>query len=142
MNRAGKMDMIGNKLWKLRIREWALDLGFAAVGFSRAVAPEGLSELLKKRLQQDLAVPWENKDIHLRTNPQAGWPECRTVIALAFPLPYSSPPRKGEGVIARFAVGEDYHYLLKKKIAELAGRMEESGWTGAWRWQVDTGPLN
>jgi Uncharacterized Fe-S protein len=92
-------------------------------------------------MDQGLAAPFENQAIQERIDPQVNWPACQTVVALAYPLPYTLPPKEGEGVIARSAVGEDYHCFLDDKINALSQCMLNKNWPGSFRWQVDTGPL-
>lgn len=132
-------DLLG---WKNQIRKWGTELGFAAVGFTSAEAVAGLAPMLQGRFAQGLATPFEEKEVNLRVDPKANWQRCRTVVALAFPLPYTAPPRAGEGIIARSAVGEDYHRVLRAQIDQLAEMMISNGWPPeTLRWQVDTGPL-
>jgi len=127
--------------WKTNIKRWGQELGFVSIGFTTAQPIEGLASLLQARFTQGLSTPFENKEIKLRIDPQAGWQCCQTVMALAYPLPYSSFPQEGEGVIARSAVGEDYHHLLNQRIDRLVEIMALNDWPGTSRRQVDTGPL-
>lgn len=127
--------------WKENIRKWGYKLGFVAIGFTSAEAVDGLAQVLQARIDQGLATPFEGREIEQRIDPKAGWQDCQTVVALAYPLPYTSPPQKGEGVIVRSAVGKDYHRVLRQIINQLVDTMVINGWTGTPRWQVDTGPL-
>ena len=127
--------------WKANIKKWGYELGFVAVGFTTAESVEGLAQVLQARINQGLATPFEGKEIEQRIDPKVGWQDCQTVAALAYPLPYTSPPQEGEGVIVRSAVGEDYHRVLRQTINQLVDTMVINGWKGTPRWQVDTGPL-
>ncbi|GAB6170693.1 tRNA epoxyqueuosine(34) reductase QueG [Paradesulfitobacterium aromaticivorans] len=128
--------------WKDNIKQWAMDLGFVAVGFTSAEPVEGLREFLEQRTAQGLATSFEAQDLSLRADPKAVWPQCETVVALAYPLPLSSSAKIGEGVLVRSAVGEDYHRLVQGKLELLNARMMEAGWPSLPpRVQVDTGPL-
>lgn len=130
-------------LWKERLRHLALESGFVAVGFTHAEPVAGLYEFLAKRSAQGYHTSFEEKELHKRVDPKAIWPVCETVMVLAYPLDYSAPPQKGEGVLARSAVGEDYHNQVKRALHQLAISLEEAGWRGeAPQIQVDTGPLN
>jgi epoxyqueuosine reductase len=135
------MDADEQMRWKTNIKRWGQELGFVSIGFSTAQPIDGLASVLQARFTQGLSTPFEIKEIKLRIDPKAGWPCCQTVVALAYPLPYSSFPQEGEGVIARSAVGEDYHHFMDQKINRLVEIMAINGWPGASRWQVDTGPL-
>ncbi|AFM40743.1 uncharacterized Fe-S protein [Desulfosporosinus acidiphilus SJ4] len=127
--------------WKRKLREWAFDLGFAAVGFTTAEPVEGLDSLLEVRLDQGVSTPFESREIRERVDPRVVWPDCQGVVALAYPHPSTAVPNQGEGILARSAIGEDYHRVIQKKLHELSERMTGSHWPGALRWQVDTGPL-
>jgi len=135
------MDAYQQMGWKMNIKKWGQELGFVAIGFSNALPIAGLGAFLQARLTQGLSTPFESKDIDLRVDPKAVWPSCQTVVALAYPLPYSSLPQEGEGIIARSAVGEDYHHFMDQKVKRLVDIIASNDWPGTARWQVDTGPL-
>ncbi|MDR3599843.1 MAG: tRNA epoxyqueuosine(34) reductase QueG [Desulfosporosinus sp.] len=135
------MEFAEQMWWKTNIIRWGSELGFVALGFTSAEAVEGLAQVLQTRSDQGLATPFEGQEIKQRIDPKAGWQECQTVIALAYPLPYTSSPQPDEGVIARSAVGEDYHRVLQQTINQLVDTILSNGWTGTLRFQVDTGPL-
>lgn len=135
------MDSAEQMRWKTNLKKWGCELGFVAIGFTLAESVDGLAQVLQARIDQGLATPFEGKEVEQRIDPKAGWQDCQTVVALAYPLPYTSPPQEGEGVIARSAVGEDYHRVLRQKINQLVNSMVTNGWLGTPRWQVDTGPL-
>ena len=135
------MDAEEQKNWKSNIKRWSQELGFASLGFTTAQPIDSLAQLLQARSTQGLATPFEVKEVEQRINPKAGWQACQSVVALVYPLPYSSCPQEGEGVLSRSAVGEDYHQVLNQKIHSLVEIMVSNGWPGTVRRQVDTGPL-
>lgn len=127
--------------WKTNIKRWGQELGFVSIGFTSAEPIDRLAPLLEARFDQGVSTPFEIKEIKQRIDPRAGWQACQTVVALAYPLPYSAIPQEGEGVLARSAVGEDYHYFMEQKINRLVDIIANNGWQGTLRKQVDTGPL-
>lgn len=135
------MDVWEQRRWKADIKGWAGECGFVAAGFTTAEPVESLLPVLQARVAQGIGTPFESNDFKERIDPRATWPECRTVVALAYPFPLALPPEEGEGILARSAVGEDYHHILKGKIRQLMDRMLQNGWSGSFRFQVDTGPL-
>lgn len=135
------MDFLEQMQWKMNIKRWARELGFVSVGFTTSEPIDSLAPLLQARIDQGVATPFESKEIKRRIDPQAVWQECKTVVALAYPLPSTFPPQAGEGVIARSAVGEDYHRVIYRKINQLIDTMVDNAWPGSPRFQVDTGPL-
>lgn len=135
------MDSAEQIRWKTNLKRWGKALGFVSIGFTTAQPIEGLASQLQAGIDQGLATPFESKDIKSRIDPKVGWPGCETVVALAYPLPYSSPPQEGEGVMARSAVGGDYHHFMNEKIDHLVEIMDSNDWRGTSQRQVDTGPL-
>ena len=136
--------MIDNELheWENLIRNWALDLGFVRAGFTTSDELTGLALVLKQRQLEGWATPFESVNYHQRTNPRTIWPACQSVAALAYPITLSTGAGKGEGSIARSAVGADYHIIMTGKIQTLIQLMIAHNWPGAKpRFQVDTGPL-
>ncbi|HWQ72379.1 MAG TPA: tRNA epoxyqueuosine(34) reductase QueG [Desulfitobacteriaceae bacterium] len=129
--------------WKENICHWSGELGFAAVGFTKAQRNYELEAFLKERQANNFNTPWETSNHRLRCDPQAVWNKCQTVVVLAHPLPLSSPVQKNEGILARSAVGEDYHLTVGNKLELLSERIMGNGWKSLPpRIQVDKGPLN
>lgn len=127
--------------WKKNIKQWGYELGFVSVGFTTSEPMEGLAPMLQARMDHGVATPFEETDIQRRIDPRAVWPLCQTVVVLAYPVPFSLPPQEGEGILARSAVGQDYHHIAHQKIKDLVETMTENGWLGNSNFQVDTGPL-
>jgi epoxyqueuosine reductase len=130
----------------------ALELGFARVGF----APVTGFDEAAARLRNWLASGYHGELSYLedgdaRADPSALLPGAKTVVAVA--LSYAEPPgsvplRAGSdgpalaGSVARYARGEDYHLVMKQKLAALAERCSELvGRPVATRGCVDTAPL-
>lgn len=135
------MDVGTQNHWKMKIKHWGQELGFVAVGFTTADPVNDLAQRLQERLDQEIATPFESKEIRRRIDPRAVWADCQSVVALAYPLPLTAAPQENEGVLARSAVGEDYHRVLQQKIKQLIEMIIRNGWQGMPHWQVDTGPL-
>ncbi|HZK84513.1 MAG TPA: tRNA epoxyqueuosine(34) reductase QueG, partial [Desulfosporosinus sp.] len=135
------MDVNDQIQWKTNIKKWGYELGFVAIAFTSAELIEGLESQLQERFTQGFSTPFESKEGKSRIDPKAVWTSCQTVVALAYPLPYSSVAKEGEGVIARSAVGDDYHHFVNQKIDCLVEIMTIHEWSGTTRRQVDTGPL-
>ncbi|WP_414647948.1 tRNA epoxyqueuosine(34) reductase QueG [Desulfitobacterium sp.] len=129
--------------WKIRLREFAESLGFIKIGFTGGQPLTELAHYLEDREQEGYSTPFVEANVTLRTDPQAVWAECKTVVVLAYPLPTTSRPKEKEGVIARSAVGEDYHRVLRVRLEELVQKLMEADWPSQPpHFQVDTGPLN
>jgi len=135
-----------------RIADAALELGFARVGFARV---ERFDEA-GARLRNWLASGYHGALSYLaeggdRADPRALLPGAKTLVAVA--LSYAEPrgttPLRSEreghpltGSVARYARGEDYHLVMKKKLSALAERCEALlGRPVVARACVDTAPL-
>jgi epoxyqueuosine reductase len=141
----------GNKSSLAReIAAAALELGFARVGFAPA---ERLNEA-SSRLRNWLASGYHGELGYLagpedRADPKNLLANAKAVIAVALSYaPEKTPLRSGRdgpaltGSVARYARGEDYHLVMKQKLAALAERVEAiAGEPVPHRICVDTAPL-
>ncbi|HJU18640.1 MAG TPA: tRNA epoxyqueuosine(34) reductase QueG [Stellaceae bacterium] len=129
------------------IRDHALALGFDAVGFAEArlgaAARAELEEFLARGYHGDMG--WLAARAPERGDPQALWPEARSVVVVGVnyapeddPLaPLSCPDR---GAVSVYARGRDYHDTLKRRLKALA-RWIAGQWPGALKLFVDTAPV-
>ena len=112
---------------KAAIRDKALSLGFAAVGF----APAELGPEARDRLGAFIAaghhgdMGWLADRAEQRAHPKALWSDARSVVALAYsyapdddPLAVLGMPDRG--AISVYARKRDYHDLIKGKLKHLA----------------------
>ena len=129
------------------IRDRALACGFDAVGFAEArldaEARAGLSEFIARGYHGDMG--WLAGTVTRRGDPQALWPEARTVVVLGVnyapegdPLALLGAPDRG--VVSVYARGRDYHDTLKRRLRALAHWIE-GRWPGALKLFVDTAPV-
>ena len=126
-------------------------LGFDLCRIARCTAPphrDVFHEWIAKGCAGEMS--WLERNADRRTDPQLVLPGARSVIVLAVnywqgnnPAPAShaelSEPPRGNGRIARYAWGDDYHDLLEKKLRSLDEWMQARG--GTQKRYVDTGPL-
>jgi epoxyqueuosine reductase len=130
---------------KLSIKEAALSLGFNDIRF---IAAKPLLESEEKFLawrKQNLAA---DMNYLLRPDPINARPnkllqEAKTLIILTANYFTSCPPKPGAdyGRIANYAVGKDYHKVLRKKISELIDHPELSEIFNNSRFFTDAVPL-
>jgi len=110
------------------VKAAALRAGFHEVGVARAepLDPGPLDRVLASGWQADMA--WLGTQRAERLDPARLLPGARSVVALAVSYRDAErpPPGPGEGEVARFARGRDYHAVMKRKlkglVAELAAR--------------------
>ena len=118
-----------------RIRQKAIELGFAEARFTTAVAVPGVARDLAAYLADGRhgAMGWLAERFEQRTSPQGLWPDVKSVIVLGENYGpgkdgFASLNAKGRGHISVYARGRDYHDTLKKRLKAFA------------RWLVDTYP--
>ncbi|MEZ5338789.1 MAG: tRNA epoxyqueuosine(34) reductase QueG [bacterium] len=83
------------------------------------------------------------REPHKRYDPRFLLPECRSVIVLAasYYRGEADYGGHGEGKVARYAWGDNYHNVLRPRLREL-GRWLDARIPGhAWRETVDSSPL-
>jgi epoxyqueuosine reductase len=140
-------DGVGPDAIREAIRDRALASGFDAVGFAAAHLGEdaraGLGEFIARGYHGDMG--WLAGTAARRGDPQALWPEARTVVVLGVnyapeddPLTLADAPQYG--AISVYARGRDYHDTLKRRLRVLAHWIE-GRWPGTLKLFVDTAPV-
>lgn len=127
------------------IRRHAHDLGFAVAGFTDA-APIDRAEYVRQWLEDGAhgEMRYLADHVDIRLNPDRLLPGAKTIICLADryedapQFPATSTPA---GRIARYAWGDDYHKVMKKRLYALADAMRTAWPDHAFRACVDTAPL-
>jgi epoxyqueuosine reductase len=129
------------------IRARAQREGFDAVGFVRAVRPEGAAEGLKEYLARghhgDMA--WMQTTAERRSDPRALWPEANSIVTLGVNYAPAKDPlpallRRERGVVSVYAQGADYHDVIKRSLKSFATWMVET-YGGDVKIFVDTAPV-
>lgn len=128
-----------------RVRDLILSGGFDRVGYARADrAPDAdhFDRWVERGHGADMAYLWRNRE--RRLDPREVVPGARTVIVVA--LHYRgkagrSPSRPGEGKIATYARGEDYHRVMERRLKSLRPALTGEFPGHVFRYYVDTGPV-
>jgi epoxyqueuosine reductase len=129
------------------IRAKALELGFDAIGFTRAdLGPE-----LRDRLREFVAsgqhgsMRWMADRMEARSHPRKLWPDARTVICVGVNYGPESDPlenlqHRHNGNISVYARNRDYHDVVKGMLKHLAQFVVSRGF-GEVKVFVDTAPV-
>ena len=127
-----------------RIKKHAKELGFDLVGIASAET-SNYASYLREWLDAGKAgeMAYLNKRFDERVDPQTYLPGARSVICVAmnYHVPLEAPPAGVNGRVARYALGEDYHDLLKSKLHALADAIREIAPEAQTRAAVDTAPV-
>lgn len=116
------------------IQQWSRELGFQAVGFSDidlSTAEGYLNQWLADRFHGDMA--WMQHHGTKRSRPEELIPDTLSIISAR--MDYLPPTTAVEdtvlnhpqlGYISRYALGRDYHKVLRKQLQQLANRIEQA----------------
>ncbi len=127
-----------------KIKELALEIGFDKVGIAPA-KPTGEDEHLHLWLQKGYhgAMEWMTRNIEKRLDPTVLLPGAKSVIALAMNYfsGHTNSTDPGIGRISRYAWGDDYHDLLKKRMNAMLAEIKSWNSNVSGRCFVDTAPI-
>ncbi len=111
---------------KTRLIAEARALGFDAVRVTRADLAEAVSTGLDGYIAAGSHgdMDWLAREPERRRHPQGLWPEARSVIVLGVNYGPETDPldglaHKDKGVVASYALGKDYHDVVKKRLKAL-----------------------
>lgn len=118
----------------------AKELGFDAVGVSPILELEdmerGLIEWIKSKKHGDMS--FLERNIDKRRNPALLVENARSIIVV---LANYYTDIKTSPIIARYALGKDYHWVLKKKMNDLLSYIENVDGKDGGRCFVDSAPI-
>jgi epoxyqueuosine reductase len=105
----------------------AKSLGFSTVGFAapsvNVEAQQGLSQFIAQGHHGDMQ--WMEEKADRRADPKTLWPEVKSIIVLGHNYgpdfdPMQKLEQKDTGNISCYALNEDYHEVIKKRLKQLA----------------------
>jgi len=132
-----------------QIKQWGQTLGFQQVGISASELAADEAHLLN----------WLDKGMHgemdymkrhgkKRSRPQALIPGTNRIISVRmdYDPPDSTPPEEvlnnpALGFISRYALGRDYHKIVRKRLQKLADRIQDHIGPFGYRAFVDSAPV-
>ncbi|WP_108683721.1 tRNA epoxyqueuosine(34) reductase QueG [Methyloceanibacter sp. wino2] len=132
---------------KRTIAERAEALGFDAVRFASADAPDGMGPALDAFLGQGREgdMGWLKDTAERRKSPRALWRDVRSIILLGMNYGGPDDPLKAlentsHGAVSIYAKRPDYHEVIKGKLKQLAGQIHALA-GGDVKVFVDTAPV-
>ncbi len=126
------------------LKSAALDLGFAFCGVARAEFMEPEARRLEQWLNAGLhaGMGYMANHFDLRVDPTKLVPGAKTVVVLGYNyFPEDDSPSRQNPKIARYAYGEDYHKVVRKKGKALLNRVRERYGAVEGRVFVDSAPV-
>jgi epoxyqueuosine reductase len=131
---------------KQTIEQEARRLGFALAGFTTPEPPPHV-QVWRNWLDRGLHGTMNYMADPRRADPRLLFPECKTILVLAICYPRPNPLSHwerglGEGSIAAYAWGMDYHVVMQKKLEALTAFIaQQANQPITYRWYTDTGPM-
>lgn len=118
-------------------------LGFDAcgvTGLTPSRTTPALDAWLAARMHGEMR--YMERQAPIRREPQGAWPEARSAVVLLHNYYQATgEPAAGRGRIARYALGDDYHDVMRGKLAALGATLVAAARSGSCRSYVDAGPL-
>lgn len=111
------------------IKEEALRLGFAACGIAKAdrvsaEAEEELRSWLRDGREADMT--WMNNYVDKRLDPRLLMPGLKSIVSVAMNYAPAKTLPADQPQIAAYALGHDYHDVVKERLRQLAAFVTES----------------
>lgn len=126
----------------------ASSLGVDKIGFASADMFVSLKQILLRHRELGYESGFEEPDIEKRTNPALLFHEPQSIIAIAiaYPSKLTNPPKSEpgarRGIMSRSAWGDDYHAVLRDRLAKLEAWLRERYPELRVESMVDTGALS
>jgi epoxyqueuosine reductase len=126
------------------IKRIGLDIGFDKIGMTPAIQPPK-SDYLKLWLKNDFhgTMNWMATYQDKRRDIQKFFPGAKSVICVGhnYFSPFYHTRRKDKAKISRYACGEDYHKIMKKKLRTFLERLKKLDHEIDGQLCVDTAPI-
>jgi epoxyqueuosine reductase len=130
------------------LAEEATRLGFASIGIAAADAAPQAGQRLRQWLAEGRHgdMLWMAETVDRRASPKGLWPDVRSVVMLGTSYaPALDPLRHAEhpdiGTISVYALGSDYHDVIKKRLKALARWLVAAAPDSELKVFVDTAPV-
>lgn len=124
-------------------KDAAREVGFEACGVTD-LGPSAAAAALDRWLAASHhgEMRYMERQAPVRRKPAMAWPEARSaVVVLHNYWQRDAEPAPGRGRVARYALGDDYHEIVKRKLEEIGSRLVGAAGSGRFRTYADAGPL-
>ena len=128
-----------------QIKERALFEGFNKVGIVGASSLDDEGRRLREWLSRGYhgEMSWMARDVEKRSNPLEIFPQAKSVVvvALNYYTPHQHQQNSATGKVSRYAWGDDYHDVVKNKLASLLSWIREQEPQAEGKICVDIQPM-
>jgi epoxyqueuosine reductase len=127
------------------IKKKAVELGFDLVGIAPA-APSARAEYIRNWIASGQAgtMQWLNRHLDAMLDVRSYFPAARSVICVAinYHAQLAEPPADvPSGKIARYALGDDYHEVMKPRLYAIADAIRQRWPEAQTKCAVDSSPV-
>ncbi len=125
------------------IKQRAFELGFDSVGIARAEFLENEAPRLEQWLNKGYHGKMKYMENHFdkRLDPRLLVPGAKSVIVFTHNYFPSKKQSEDTYQIAKYAYGEDYHHVLKRKLYQLVEQMQKTAGEFQFRIFTDSAPV-
>ena len=119
-------------------------LGFEACGITHPASSPESAAALERWLACGAhgEMRYMYRQAPIRLDPARAWDAARSaVVVLDNHYQRDAEPAPGRGRIARYALGDDYHDVMRTRLTALGDRLVQAAGAGSCRVYVDAGPL-
>jgi epoxyqueuosine reductase len=126
-----------------QLKAWAKELGFLACGISASGYLEEEAERLEKWLSKGFQgkMSYMERYFDERLDTQKLVPGSRSVVSLLYNYFPEEPIQSEDTKIAKYAYGEDYHFVVKDKLKMLFEKIRSHWGDAEGRYFVDSAPI-
>lgn len=126
------------------IKAAAIELGFASCGISRASFLEDEAKRIEQWLSSGMhaGMQYMEKNFDKRVDPRRLFEGAKSVISVLHnysPKEFQKDP--GAPVVARYAYGSDYHFIIREKLNRLLEIINKAAGRTRGRGFVDSAPV-
>jgi epoxyqueuosine reductase len=124
-----------------RLKSAALELGFTTIGVAPAETIPQALQYYSSWLGEGYQADMEYLETHqpLKRHPGHLLEGCQSVVAVS--LNYYQEPPERDGKIARYALGRDYHKVIRTKLNHLSKAIQDEHPDALNRACVDSAPI-
>ena len=132
---------------KQTVKDYAREIGFDLVGIASAETFRDHGSVTLKRIEQGFmdGLPWFTPSrVKRGMDPNKLLPGAKSIISvgLSYFVPSEDEKNSLNGKVARYAWGDDYHKVMKKRLKLFVeGISERLNRNISARWYVDDGPM-
>jgi len=125
------------------IKAWAKELGFMSCGIAKADFLEEEAPRLENWLNQNMHGKMGYMENHFdkRLDPRLLVPGAKSVVSLTYNYYTDSEQAESAPKLSKYAYGEDYHFVIKRKLKSLLRKIQDNIGEVGGRCFVDSAPV-